>query len=253
MSKSLVKYLYRVICLAFLYLSYPSHAQQKTFDTQVHTWWSNKTIVELNKNWSILNELHFRRSNVIMDWQQFIVRPSIHYSTKMNLNPGLGYTYVLNFPYLENSKPINVPEHNVWQELVWVLGKKKFQFSQRLRIEERFIGMPTEIADNEFVITDYNFSQRLRYKFGVSIQMKKHEKLFLKTFDEVFFDFGNNSSPAGISQNRVYVGMSWKFIDKCRLAFGVLDQLIIRNPGNLYENNITTEVSLICKIGHKKE
>lgn len=223
--------------------------QQQKVEQHFNTWWASNNMIHFNNKWSVLNELHLRRSNGFMEWQQILVRPSVHYKISDHLTTGAGYTYVLNFPYNNDSDPINVPEHNVWQQLLVKHNVKMAKFSHRIRMEERFIGQPVLNDQGNYAISAFNYSSRFRYQLGVVLPINEEKHVYFKTFDELFINLENSFVPERFSQNRIYAGVCWKFTNSCKLDVGVMDQLILHGNPNSIENNLTTSCTLSCHIG----
>jgi len=144
-------------------------SQKKIVDSSFNTWWSNINKYNLNENWYLTSELHFRRANGINNWQQFILRPALNYKLNSTVDLTVGYSYIRSYPYGNQPIAIMTPENNVWEQVTLKHKSGKLNISHRYRFEQRFIGNTIfSPLTSEASINGYNYGQRFRYRLTMS-------------------------------------------------------------------------------------
>ena len=123
-----------------------------------------------------------------------------------------------------------------------------FYLNHRYRLEQRFIEKAFLNFNNEKVIEGFNFRQRARYRFMVSIPLNhntmKDNTLFLGAYNEVFIGFGPGIGKNILDQNRLFGALGWKFNSKTNLQVGYLNQIIVKSDGIQIERNHNLQLSL---------
>lgn len=127
--------------------------------------------------------------------------------------------YTLGVAYLD-TQPFDHHEFETLSTQKWIYEEfchnSKFYNSsvfQRFRLEHRWITKPTENF----------FNTRFRYR----LQFKKTitTNLYLKTFDEAFFDF----KEANVNQNRFFLGLGRKVAPNINLEIGYMKSHVGKN------------------------
>ncbi len=220
-------------------------AQNKIVDSSFDTWWSNTNKYNLNQSWYLSSELHLRRADGINDLQQFVFRPALNYKKNTNVIFTLGYTYIQSHPYGEQPIAIVTPENNIWEQITLKQNLSKLNISHRYRFEQRFIGKPIYNSSNEPSIDGTMYAQRFRYRLTLSKSISKKEKLFAKTFNELWINIDDkNIMPTSLNQNWLYAGLGYKLSPKVTIQLGYMNRIIKKGDGIHYENNQTIQFTI---------
>lgn len=209
-------------------------------------WYNLFSTFKLNNKFSIHFEYQWRRSNMITNWQQSLLRVGVNYQ----LNPGIlfrvGYGWIETFPYGEI--PINglgraFTEHRIF-EMVQLSHKEGIaDFSHRFMLEQRFVGMYSSASiDKE---DKYPLLSRMRYMMRMQLPLQgkeiKDKTLYAAIYDEIFIGFGDNVNANVFDQNRLGILLGYRFNKNVRLEGGYLNQIIQFgrqiNGMNVFQNN----------------
>lgn len=205
--------------------------------------------IKINDKWSVNSEFNIRRTDFLKKWEQFIVRPFLHYKLSEELDLALGYSYIDNNSFLDFRAPLDFKEHNVFQQLTINHPFSKFLLQHRLRFEERFKQNIKEVASGKYIIDGTNYKSRLRYKFQVTIPLKSfasNRKLNLVVYDELHLDFEDSFRPKAVNQNRMNVSLSFRVNNHMKIRSGYHDIYFVRSNTNF--NNQIWETKVIYKI-----
>jgi len=185
------------------------------------------------------NELRYRVIGQPDELQQFLVRPSAHYTAKKWLELSGGYTYAINGSYAPFGNGIDAPEHNTWEQIATKHSLGNLRLSTRFRYENRWVGSKTSAQDDQF---QFSFSNRFRSM--VSLSLKLSDSDFLGFYDEAFWI---SSEDRGVFVHQNWYGVSFKHDFSNRLSGTVsyMTQYLDRSSGNASENN------LILRVGAK--
>ncbi len=220
----------------------------QNINTHYSSWNTIDIKKEINNKWSINTEFNFRRTNFLKDWEQFIIRPFVHYKLKKNLDLAIGYSYIQNYRYSDFGTPMDFVENNIFQQLTINHKFSNFSFTHRLRFEERFqqkiIGV-----DNNYSINGITYKHRFRYKFQLSIPLKKFStdrSISLVLYDEAHLDFGTGLRPEKLDQNWMFLGLSFRASKQIKIRSGYHDIYVIR--GDRRRNNQIWETTITYSI-----
>ena len=217
---------------------------------QYYSSWNTTDIgVKINDKWSVNSEFNIRRTDFLKKWEQFIIRPFIHYRLSKELDIALGFSYIDNNSFSKFRAPIDFKEHNIFQQLSINQSFSKFSIQHRLRFEERFQQKIVEIEPNFYNINGTIYRHRLRYKFQVTVPIKtfaSNSKLNLVLYDELHLDFEDSYRPEAVDQNRVNVSLSFQINNHIKIRSGYHDIYLIRKNNNF--NNRIWETKIIYKI-----
>lgn len=237
-----------IVIFLFVLVSFTTiHSQE--VKTQYSSWNSLNIVNNFNKEWSTNVELNLRRTNFLRDWEQFVLRPFVHYTFENDLDIAIGYSYIKNYNYASYSTPIDAIENNAFQQLTIKHKFSKFSFDHRLRFEERFIENVVESNDNTFRVDGTKNRNRFRYKFQITIPVKtfaENRSLSLVIYDEAFLDFGNGLRPEKLDQNWMFLGASFRASAHIHIRSGYHD--IYAKRGDIFINNRIWETTLTYKI-----
>ena len=165
-------------------------------------------------------DAHARYSDDANGFEQSIIRPGIGYALPKNHVVWAGYGWIANSPEVGDL----FHEHRFWQQHSWKTSIKKFGFSSRSRLEQRF----REGRNDD---TGWRFRQffKLTHPLGTSTSF------YLSSWDEVFVNLNNTDwgADSGLDRNRVFMGVGWKPVAEgaFRTEVGYLNQFIYNSSG----------------------
>jgi len=144
---------------------------------------------------------------------QLLIRPSVGYQLNKHWSIWQGYAWVTNYI------PHFVSEQRIWEQVLYEKESKKFSrfsFSNRLRLEERFIqkvhGTPV----------------RIRNMFRFQYALDKDKKWSAILYDEPFINLSTHHGgpQSGVDQNRLFIGLNHKFSSYISAEGGYLMQYL---------------------------
>ncbi|MEH6408830.1 MAG: DUF2490 domain-containing protein [Leeuwenhoekiella sp.] len=190
------KYLFYALIFV---ISSATFAQEKTVKKSNQQWLGYYTQLKLNEKWAVLTDFQYRWKDGFDQSAQFIIRSQASYKLDENLTVGAGFGYV-GF-YTDND--ISRYEYRPYQEGVLKGKLLSLNFTQRLRLEERFFHLKAT-AQNTF-----NF--RFRYRLLTTIPIAKLSAknldflLELSLGDEIFINAGKDVVTNIFDQNRFLI------------------------------------------------
>lgn len=232
---------------------------QRITDPNANLWISHWGDQRIHDRWSLHTEIHWRRADLGMNWQQLLVRPAVNYHLNDQVLFTQGYSYYFNYQYGEYPIRFQNWEHHLYQQvqLTQPLGRIKFQ--HRFRMEERFIAQLTPSTENpangEF--DRYAYQSRFRYRVWLTIPLGRHAQAepggFTANFyDEVFLNFGDSQRLDYIHQNRISALLGYQVNKAFSVLLGYLYQTIQRpgaaNGADLMELNSTIHLALVYDL-----
>lgn len=218
-------------------------------ETHYSSWNTINIHKKVNEKWSVNTEFNFRRTHFLRDWEQFIMRPFVHYTFDNELDIAVGYSYIRNYNYADFSTPIDFTENNIFQQLTIKHKFSRFSFNHRLRFEERFQENVVEIEPNVYSIDGIRYRNRFRYRFQIAVPLKTFTtitSLSLVVYDEVHLDLGNGLRPEKLDQNWMFVGISFRASEHIKIRSGYHD--IYAKRGAIFINNQIWETTITYKI-----
>ncbi|EAS18735.1 hypothetical protein BBFL7_00998 [Flavobacteria bacterium BBFL7] len=237
----------KIIPYVLIVIFFASNRLLAQFDKYSHSSsWNTMTIKShLNDKTFVKNELNFRRTNFLKDWEQIVIRPSVQYQLNQSITIAIGYTYIKNYSYSAFSSPIDTKENNLWQQLFIKHSFNEFHFSHRIRFEERFQEQVSQVDSVSFN-TDNIYAGRLRYRFIVSAPILKKQHVSIIAYDEVFLDFEKGLLPKKLNQNWVFIGLRFRESEHITITSGYHNINIPRQ--NFSITNHVWETSLIYTL-----
>lgn len=238
-----------VVSFLFICYSFNVNYAQENRATHYSSWNTLNVEHDINDSWSANLELNLRRTNFLKDWEQFIIRPFIHYKFEGNLDIALGYSYIEHYTYASYSTPIDAVENNIFQQLTIKHKFSKFTFDHRLRFEERFKDNVIELSEGVFVKNGIKHRNRFRYKFQAAVPIKRFFEdrvLSLVVYDEAHLDFGNGLRPEKLDQNWMFLGVSLRASKNLKIRTGYHD--IYAKRGDFFINNQVWETTITYRI-----
>ncbi|GAL83603.1 hypothetical protein MYP_830 [Sporocytophaga myxococcoides] len=250
--------------LVFLILSFcliEAKAQGIIKDYNNIGWYGYFGDHKLSRKFGLHTEYQWRRTHFITAWQQSLARASVNYKITEDLSFALGYTFVETYPYGDYpSTKEPYPENRIYQDLKFKIPFWKFEFENRLRLEQRFIAKLTDSTGHK--ITGWDYRNRIRYQLKVEFAVKGNtidaKEPYLTAYDEIFIRFGGNTGKNCFDQNRLFIGLGYKFTKDFKFEGGYFFQLSKhqnkeKNTGKyVYEYNKGFIVSLYYDIDFRK-
>jgi hypothetical protein len=219
-----------------LFLSQSTTAQRsREVQTQNHFWTSVNTQARISNKWSVVADLHIRRTNYLKNNNFYYARAGAAYHINKNLSVSLagGHMWLAN---KTATTELFVNENRLVQQIQLMQPLSKLQLSQRLRIEERWI---QNVINSELSDT-YRYSTRFRYQLGLSIPISKNKYIPSLAFaNELMMQTGKELIYNNFDQNRFFAGIKQQIIPSLAADFGYMHVWQQRLSGYQYNRNHT--------------
>lgn len=200
---------YQAAVLYFAFFSFRAFA-----DTDAQSWIQLLSQGKLTPQLRLWTEFQPRFGSGAGGLTTLMLRPAVGWQLTDDLSLWGGYAWT---PIL---KPTSRNEHRAWTQAIYAAQPFGGTFTQRLRMESRFIeGASTKAF-------------RLRYQARLAIPVAWENTLSLVVYDEVFLSL-NDASPvitSGFDQNRLFLGAFHRFSPQLGLDVGYLWNAV-RRPG----------------------
>ena len=222
-------------------LSTAGYAQNRINEYNQIDWFAFFITPKISNKVSAHIEYQWRRTDWIKNWQQSLPRAGINYKINANLTLQAGYAWIFTYPYGTSTIaaiPKTFPEHRLYEQLTISTSAGKINFSNRLRLEQRWIGKFTSVESKK--PDDWVFVNRIRYMPRVDIPLNK--KIYAAAYDEILIGFGKNVAENIFDQNRIALMIGCKFNPQLRVEAGYINQTIqlgreIENKNVFQHNN----------------
>ena len=158
-----------------------------------------------------------------------IVRPALGWG--LNEKATLWVGYGMQADSVTPDSDTYLIENRAWQGFTWkdTANEKQLIWEVRNRLEERFLA---QNADP---------SIRWRTRFRVEQLIPDGASWSVIASEEIFVTLNDNSNnaqlQAGAQQNRLYVGVGYRFAPEVQVETGYLYQHVWRNPPSVDQNN----------------
>ena len=247
--------LLRILTL-FVCVSFSAFAQPE-IDDQFNSWYMYFGNHRITDRWGVHTEYQFRRHGIMEKWQQSLMRVGVDHHFNKNLMVTAGYGWIVSFPYGKQPIGHTSTEHRIWQQLILKQNIGRLYFNHRFRLEQRFLENWLKNNSDEFALEGFNYRNRGRYRFMVSIPLSKptmdKNTLFLAIYDEVFLGFGPGIGLNILDQKRLYGALGWKFSNNLNVQLGYLMHYVIKSDGVRHERNHTFQVSCTYNLDFRKK
>ncbi|HNR16758.1 MAG TPA: DUF2490 domain-containing protein [Chitinophagaceae bacterium] len=208
--------------------------------TQFTGWVASFNTIKTGKQTSLHTDIQLRSTNGWEQIQTILIRPGINFHLTKKMVITAGYAFISNRRTVNNISGM-VPEHRIWEQLLYNHKWKNIFISHRLRLEQRFISKVTAI-NNTLEANGTAYANRFRY-FNRTILPFKKEKIFSKGMftalqNEVFINIGNTANVNGefFDQNRLYLATGYRINTKTDLEIGYMNQYV-NGRGRQFTNN----------------
>lgn len=208
--------------------------------TQFTGWVASFNTIKTGKQTSLHTDIQLRSTNGWEQIQTILIRPGINFHLNKKMVITAGYAFISNRRTVNNISDL-VPEHRIWEQLLYNHKWKNIFISHRLRLEQRFISKVTAI-NNTLEANGTAYANRFRY-FNRTILPFKKEKIFSRGMftalqNEVFINIGNTANVNGefFDQNRLYLATGYRINTKTDLEIGYMNQYV-NGRGRQFTNN----------------
>lgn len=226
--------------MMFMLLSVPLFTMAQTKES--YSSWNSLIIdYHLNDHFYMKNEAHFRRTDFLSNWQQILIRPSLHYKYNETVDFAVGYTYSRNY-----RTSLNFNENDAWEQVMLSHRSNKSLFKHRFRFEERFIDRVVLMPNKTYGGDGTDFKMRFRYRFTWGMPLIKVEEgryIGIAAFDEIWLNTNKGIVPRGINQNWFYAGLSYPISKTASIGMGYMDAYA-PNGNNGFSNNHILQATL---------
>lgn len=227
---------------------------QKNVEHQRLIWYGYYNTLKFNEKWSLLSEIQERQFYNPTAQHQLVFRSNLERKLIGNWNASVGVTYFLQNPNdPESESNFTVPE---LRPDFGFNNKQKLRFltiNHRYKGEARFFH---DVENNELV-GGYRFSNfRFRYQLGIDFPILKNEgdeKLIVKVKDEVMFNVGKKVVKNTFDQNRIYLGLNYKWNKSLAFEVGYMNWFQQLKTGTDFYNRDILRLSIFHTIELNKK
>jgi hypothetical protein len=194
-------------------------------------WYNYFGTFKVSQKFGIHTEYQFRRTEIITEWQQSLLRVGVNYQLNPKIQFRLGYAWIETFPYGEipiNGMGKDFTEHRLFQMATLTDKVSIVDLSHRFMLEQRWVGRYSNAnLTNE---DEFPLLNRFRYMFRLQIPLKGRETIdktpYLSIYDEIFIGFGENVNENIFDQNRIGILLGYRFSSLVRIEAGYLNQTL---------------------------
>jgi hypothetical protein len=219
---------------------------QKDFSNQVNTWFFYLGNHKINKKWGLHTDFQYRRNDLLANKLQVLGRLGIEYYSGQGSQYTFGYAFSRQFSYSEISLHYT-DEHRFWEQMSLNDQYGRLLLQHRYRLEQRFFEKPETDEQDECSTSQIVLRHRMRYRFMLQFPLNKKEMqentLFISVFDEFMVGFGKGVEKNILDQNRIYLGIGWRFNSHASLQIGYQNQYVPKS------NDIQVERNHIIQVG----
>jgi hypothetical protein len=209
-------------------------------------WYNYFGTFKVSQKFGIHTEYQFRRTEIITEWQQSLLRVGVNYQLNTKIQFRLGYAWIETFPYGEipiNGMGKDFTEHRLFQMATITDKVSIVDLSHRFMLEQRWGGRYSNANltnEDEFLLLN-----RFRYMFRMQISLKdkeiKDKTPYFAIYDEIFIGFGENVNENIFDQNRIGILLGYRFNSLVRIEAGYLNQTLQLgrevNNRNVFQHN----------------
>lgn len=236
------------IIVLFSFISSSINAQNTRLNNNNSIGWYNYFgTFKFSQMFGIHTEYQFRRTEVITEWQQSLLRVGVNYQLNSKIQFRLGYARIETFPYGEipiNGMGKDFTEHRLFQMATITDKVSIVDLSHRFMLEQRWVGLYSNANltnEDKFLLLN-----RFRYMFRMQIPLKgkeiKDKTPYIAVYDEIFIGFGKNVNENIFDQNRVGILLGYRLSPAVRIEAGYLNQTLqlgreVNNRNVFQQNN----------------
>lgn len=219
--------------------------------SQFTGWLASFNTIKTSPKKSIHLDVQLRSTDEVRQLRTFLFRPGINFHWKHNLMFTIGYAYISTKSTIGSVTDF-VPEHRLWEQLLYTHKLKNISLTHRFRFEQRFIGKSI-VLNNELKNDGSVYANRFRYFIRnilpLTSEASFQKGVFAALQNEVFVNFGNTSNVNGkfFDQNRLYLAMGYRLSTKADLEVGYMNQYI-NGKGTAFTNNHIVQLATYLRL-----
>jgi hypothetical protein len=226
----LFKKVFWIVLLTFSFTALKAQSGRMNTHTAIG-WYNYFGNYRLSDKLSLHAEYQWRRTPLLTDWQQSLLRIGINYHLKPSVLFRAGYAWAETFPYGDIS--INVygkkfSEHRMYQMIQLSQQEGRFDCTHRLMLEQRWIGRFSSAALEKE--DDYIYANRMRYMFRTVYRLRKDARIYplpyVAAYDEILIGFGKNVAINIFDQNRLGCLLGVKLNANWSIEGGYFNQIL---------------------------
>ncbi len=193
-------------------------------------WLATFNTFKIGKKTSIHSDFQYRTADDLKHTQTLLLRGGVNFHANKHIVLTAGYAFIHNYRSLGDIDGY-VPEHRVWEQLVYNHKIKKLLTAHRFRLEQRFM-TKSIVANNELKNDGGLYANRFRYFIRNILPFTGKEQfdqgLFAALQNETFLNFGNKENVNGktFDQNRLYLALGYRLNKSFDLEAGYMNQYI---------------------------
>lgn len=167
----------------------------------------------------LISDVQLRSRDEWAGPRNLLIRPGLSWYFAPGQSLTLGYAYVGTF----NPDAPDAVEHRIWQQYLSTYKIDRLRVSQRLRLEERFIGRPNA---TDVQSTRFRWFSRMVLPLDGSANWVSGP--FVALQNEAFINLSNRDDLNGkfFDQNRAYLAFGWRLNPTTDVEIGYLNQYI---------------------------
>jgi hypothetical protein len=124
-------------------------------------------------------------------------------------------------------------------------------------LEQRFTQLPVENSSGEYEPGEAVYTNRMRILNRLSVPFKgqsiSDKTFYFTVYDEIMWNWGENTGPNLLDQNRLYAAFGYVIPVAGRLEVGYLLQSIYKADGIRVEQNNTFQLALFSNISFARK
>lgn len=211
---------------------------QTSRDSNALGWFAYIGDHDVAGDWQLHVEGQWRRSEVVLGWQQLLLRPAMTYRINRSWSAGAGYVYSRTYPYGAFPDPFATPEHRAFEQLSAEHSIGKWDLSHRIRLEQRFLG---QLPDPPSPVVDrWRYRNRIRYE--LSTQRSLSKAFYLVASVEPNVRIGVNYRGRALDQIQSFIAIGRHIRQNWRVETGYSHQYGVPRTGTVFESNHTLQL-----------
>ena len=193
-------------------------------DSNAIGWYVYEGDHRVRPRWEVHTEVQARRTHLITNWQQLLLRGGLRYALTDKVKLGGGYTHLVTYPYgkYPTADQGRFAERRLYEEVEVETEVGRLQLAHRVRLEQRWV------AESGSPDT-YTYQNRIRYQLLGVVPLQGPElddgEWYFTAFDELFLNFGPEVAANVFNQNRVAGGFGYHFAKDLQLEALYLSQI----------------------------
>jgi hypothetical protein len=244
--------------LLFLSLFAAQFNAQNHLTTDNYGVWSLvNSNIKMDNHWGVFLMGQVRQSDYGLKQNQLLVQYGLTYSPSKKLVLGAGHALSRYFPFGEFASKSEYTEHRFWEQTQYRTQVQNTEWLSRLRLEHRFLYLPTLIDSQYKSSPTATLIHRFRIstKFSIPFRGTKlvDKSIYYYIADELFLNIAGEGNFNLIDQNRCQLGLGYIIPKVGRLELGYLLQSALKSDNIRIEHNHFIQLALISVIDLRKK